>query len=101
MDVLLRATYESIEWDDRYDDPQETRGYTNPRNPWYGFKDEVPEGLVGPAFTAWRDKNAETLTLTLWEAAEFVANFPGGVWDYTEGESELQADGTWLSVTLH
>lgn len=104
--IVLRATFEHVWWEDGAEDPCEERGYTDPRNPWGGIDAIVPDGLCGAPFAAWRDKNAETVTFQPDEFAEcvdFVADFPGGVWNAeTECEAEQNVrDGTWRRVWLH
>lgn len=145
MRIVLRATYEELTWpepgDADYDEgdnyPRTEGGYTDPHNPWGGFKTAVPEGLCGPPFTAWRDENAKTVvfddddpgtlddgdwffavdrdarTMDLddgrWQtfsalehAAQFIVDFPGGVWDFSEGEGSTNyRTGVETSVTLH
>ncbi len=106
MHTTLHATYKDVWWEDDdgnpIEEPFEEGGYTDPHNPWGGFTVEVPPGLCGEPFVAWRDENAAAATVHLWEAAEMVLDFPGRTWDYDDaGDSELQLNGHWRQVTLH
>ncbi len=96
--VLLRATYRQVG-----PDGEEAGGFTDPRNPWGGADDAVPEMLCGERFVAWRDANTTWIELGIEEAARFVAEFPGGVWDATEAEFSTvdYARGTRRAVLLH
>lgn len=105
---VLTATYETLLWTDPEEEEGYERigGYTDPRNPWGGFKTEIPEELYGEAFAQWRDTEIiPYLSVsfdTVWEAAEFANDFPGGVWNYSESESEQDyRTGEYKSVTLH
>lgn len=103
--VTIRATYREV-WYDPEDEagefPNDIGGFTNPENPWGGFWNEVPEELYGEEFVTWRDANVDTLHLPLWQAAEMVVWFPGGVWDYRDDEMEQNSrTGHYESVTLH
>jgi hypothetical protein len=103
--VTMRATFSETLWesDEPDTDPTITDGFIDPRTPWGGFDVEVPDGLCGEAFTAWEVDNVDTITFdNLWDAAEFVVSFPGGVWDFSEGEGEQDArTGAYREVTLH
>jgi hypothetical protein len=102
--IVMRATYEILHWDDEPDtEPEREGGYTDPNNPWGGFRSEVPDDLTGEAFTAWCAENIETVQFdSLWDAAEFVVDFPGAVWDYCEGDySTNYRTGDEMGVTLH
>lgn len=97
----MRASYEEVEWPDEVDDPEIRHGWTDPHNPYGGLKTETTD-LWGDAAGAAMDE-AETVEFDdVWEAAEFIVDFPGGVWDYSEGESDFDY-GTGIStgVTLH
>jgi hypothetical protein len=101
--IKVTAVYETYFWENPEDEwPIETSGYTDPMNPWGGFKTETPPGLVGAEFSRWRDENVTTVEFdTGWEAAEFILDFSGGVWDYSESESEEDyRTGVWTQVTL-
>jgi hypothetical protein len=105
LPIYLRATFTEWLWesDEPDTDPTVTDGYCDPSNPWGGFDVEVPEGLCGPAFTAWQIENvdhAECATLS--EAVHFVVDFPGGVWNYQESDPEQDyRTGAYREVTLH
>lgn len=102
--IVMRATYEILRFDDEPDtEPEREGGYTDPSNPWGGFRSEMPNELWGEALDAWCAENIETVQFdSLWDAAEFVVEFPGGVWDYCEGEYDVNyRTGDHMSVTLH
>lgn len=101
--IRMRATYMIHTWPDEPDTyPDEESGYTDPRNPWGGFRDAVPDDLIGEAFARWRDENAAVIEFdSVEEAAQFVADFPGGVWDWEETEWDRLDDGRDMEVTLH
>lgn len=104
MKVTMRATYERLWWesDEPDTEPDTERGYTDPCNPWGGLRAEVDPALCGEEFGEWRDANADLIEFdNMWDAAEFVVDFPGGVWDYREGEYSSGTDGVEMSVTLH
>jgi hypothetical protein len=50
-----------------------------------------------------RNREHYTETVSLWDAAQIVRDFPGAVWDYTEGEWSTvdYRTGRQRSVTLH
>lgn len=95
--VRLRATFEAYLFEDDeqgnpIEEPRERRGWVNPTNPWGSFEQDTDDTSADP----------DTITLTLWEAAQFVKDFSGAVWNYSEGESEQNVrTGEWKSVTLH
>lgn len=104
--ITVTATYDTVEWKDEEDgcpseEPIETGGFTDPENPWGGWKTELPQGTNPPP--EWYDSNVKRVTFdTAWEAAEFILDFPGGVLDYSEGEGEQDLrTGVWTRVTLH
>lgn len=103
LTIKMTATYDTAQWEDDSDEPITTGGYTNPSNPWGGWKNEMPDGIHGEAAKAWMAENVETITFNNFvEAAKFVADFPGGVWDYSECEAEQDLPtGVWTRVTLH
>lgn len=128
----MRATYQELEFpeegDADYDEgdnyPRITGGYTDPHNPWGGPDSEIPEGLCGEPFAAWREENTTSFVVddadpetldgdfddngewfyfpAMATAARFIVDFPGGVWDFCEGESSMDfRTGIDRSVTLH
>lgn len=104
MNVTMTATYSRMwyESDEPDTDPTMEHGWTDPRNPWGGFRTEVPEH-ESPT-PEWYEENVEKITFdNLWEAAEFVVDFPGGVWDFREGEYDTvdYRKGIEMEVTLH
>lgn len=103
MNVGLTATYDQVWWDnDEQEDPNEEGGFTDPLNPWGGFKHELPCHLSGDAFKAWVADHVKVVECNPWEAAQTVVDFPGGVWDRNECDSEQDVrTGRWTSVTLH
>lgn len=104
MKIRMCSTYEVLRFDDEPDSYPETEGgYTDPNNPWGRLRYEIPEDVVGEAAKQWMEENVQYVEFdSLWEAAEFVVDFPGGVWDYREGEySTNYRTGDEMSVTLH
>ena|ERR1035437_4737299 len=101
----LYATFETILWSDDPEDEDysETRGYVEPSNPWGSIEWTDGAELCGPAFTAWKDEFAPYEGFaTIDEVIEFAAQFPGGIWDISESESEQNyRTGEWKSVMLH
>lgn len=61
------------------------------------------EALRSALWEQWTAENVETVVCdNLWEAAEFVVDFPGGVWDFREGEYSTEyRTGIDKEVTLH
>lgn len=91
MKVTVVATYDTVEWvedqDGPCEDPLEDGGFCDPCNPWGGMQTEDPQ---------------EVTFDSLGEAAQFAIDFPGGIWDWSESESEQDyRTGVWKSVTLH
>lgn len=84
------------------EDPAQWGGWCDPCNPWgtlygddeYRADDETDSyGRNGPPVE---------ITLPVGEAARFLADFPGGVWDLCEGESSANlSTGVDVSVTAH
>jgi hypothetical protein len=104
--IRMRATFGTTVWESPEPDTEPTvgHGFTDPNNPWGGLRAEMPEGICGDLAAKWIDQNAETVEFTsLEEAAEFVADFPGGVWDYSDSEHQVidYATGEDMEVTLH
>jgi hypothetical protein len=60
-------------------------------------------GLYGPAFTEWKNEFAPYVEFdSIGEVIEFARDFPGGIWDISESESEQDyRTGEWKAVTLH
>jgi len=74
------------------EDPDERGGWVDPSNPWGSFEQDRDDDSCEPA----------AIYLPLVEAAEFLLEFPGAVWDYSEGEAEQNVrTGEWKSVTAH
>lgn len=100
--VTLRATYDDTDPNDTDGGDFADHGYTDPRNPWGGFTVSVVDAPSGPPFVAWREANAESVTLPLVPAAVFVADFPGAVWDWEpDCDAEMTREGFYRRVTLH
>ncbi len=98
--VTLTATFTTYKWSDVEDEfPAMNHGYCDPQNPWGTLPYYVDET------TEWPEGRQEpiTVTLPLWEAAEFIRDFPGGVWDFREGETSTlnYKEGIDADVTLH
>lgn len=108
MQVTMRATYTDMWWESDEPDTPESRedGFTDPHNPWGGWKvrtDDEGE-RINAGDPEWPDAYIEIATFdTLWEAAEFVVDFQGGVWDFREGEYDTvdYRTGRQREVTLH
>ena len=101
MNVILRATYEGVlfpEEDDKciYSDPFIWRGWCDPENPW-GTLDDEPRDQYSV------DDEPIELILPPYQAAEFIRDFPGAVWDlHTDCDpSQNYRTGVWTTVTLH
>jgi hypothetical protein len=106
MSIKVTATYDTVEWDGEDEDPIEHGGYTDPSNPWGGFRQEMPntpEEAGYDSWAAWSAENVDTVEFeTVEEAAQFVVDFPGGVWDLRECNPETDhRTGVTMSVTLH
>lgn len=90
MKIIMRATYEELEWPEEGDpdyvegdnQPRRTGGYTDPHNPWGGLDSEIPEGLCGEPFSIWREENVEPLV--------FDDDDPS-----TLDDGEFDDDGVW------
>lgn len=106
--VHMRATYEDqwYESDEPDTYPESETGFTDPHNPWGGWKVRTDdEGRrINAGDPRWPDAYIEVAEFdNLWEAAEFVVDFPGGVWNFREGEwsTEDYRTGRQREVTLH
>lgn len=100
--VTLTATFTTYKWpsdEAEAEFPYINHGYCDPQNPWGTLPHYVDES------TDWPEGRQEpiTVTLPLWEAAEFIRDFPGGVWDFREGEPSTidYGEGIDADVTLH
>lgn len=100
LPIKLRATYSCDYWpDDGVDYPVHWHGWCDPHNPW-GSANSWPRTYDDPEFVEG-DEPIEVV-LPLAEAVEFIAEFPGGVWDLCEGEhSQDYRTGVYTEVTLH
>ena len=79
---------------DTVPDPAERRGFL-----WAAL---VPTSVLDNPWGAFESDVPFDVTVTALEAAEAVLNFPGGVWNYSEGEAEQDIrTGHCRSVTLH
>lgn len=79
-------------------DPADWGGYCDPSNPWSTLDDEYRSGR------SYNDPDDDPIPVVLpvYAAAEFLAQFPGGVWDATESEAEMgMTTGVWRRVTAH
>lgn len=104
----ITATFEIVYPSDPDVYPDTEGGYTDPSNPWGGFRQVMPNtpGEAGYVdWAAWSAENVETLTLTLWDAALFVLDFPGAVWDhptFTDCDPSIDyGTGESMTVTAH
>ncbi len=96
--VTMRATFDIVTPESAEVGDYARSGWVHPSNPWGSF----PWGSFGQD-SADDSCAPETVTFdNLYDAALFVRDFPGAVWDYSEGEaSQHYATGEWKSVTLH
>lgn len=104
MKITARATYETITPGEG-EDYEIEGGFTDPRNPWGGFRIELPADVYGERAKEWMKDNVEVVEFaTIREAAEFVLEFPGAVWDYGDLECDASVDyqtGAETTVMLH
>lgn len=108
MNITMRATYTDSWYESDEPDtyPTTEGGFTSPTNPWGGWKVSTEEDArkLNAGDPNWPDAYIEVETFdNLWDAAEFVVEFPGGVWDFREGEwsTEDYRTGREREVTLH
>lgn len=93
MPYTFRATFDEYSPPVNYcgddDEYLEEHGWCDPHNPWGGWNNE--------------DEPIPVTFDTLSEAVNFAVEFPGGIWDYRESESETvnYYSGVYRSVTLH
>jgi hypothetical protein len=101
MMITMSATYDTTLWEGEDEEPIEGGGFTDPTNPWGGFRVELP--AHENRTPQWYTENVTTVSFDdIAEAAQFVVDFPGAVWDYCEGEAEQDyRTGEYTSVTLH
>lgn len=94
--VTFTATYECVYWPDPEDDtPMTWGGWCDPHNPWGTADDDIPGAVEF-------DDEPITVELPIWQAAEFIVDFPGGVWDMRDCDpSENYRTGVSTQVTLH
>ena len=77
-------------------------GWCDPSNPWGTLwgDDEYRADDDGDAYG--RNGPPVELTLPVGEAARFLADFPGGIWDLCEGVSQVNYQtGVFVTVTAH
>lgn len=99
--ITMTATYDVDWFEDDEEDPYNEGGFTDPDNPWGGFRSEL-KAWENPG-PEWCADNVKRVTFdSLVDAAEYVVDFPGGVWDWSECEAEQDVrTGRWTRVTLH
>lgn len=74
------------------DYPDERGGWVDPHNPWGSLEQDRHDDSCEPV----------AVYLPFAEAVEFLSEFPGGIWGYSESESEQSfRTGEWKSVTAH
>jgi hypothetical protein len=100
--VTLTATFTTYKWpsdEAEAEFPFLNHGYCDPQNPWGTVPRTVDEETDWPE--GWQEPRP--VTLPVWQAAEFIRDFPGGVWDFREGEPSTicYAEGIDADVTLH
>jgi hypothetical protein len=100
--VTFTATYDCVYWsapDGELEcEPTTWGGWCDPCNPWGTVDDDIPE--------SWDTSQTEEPighVLPIWQAAEFIADFPGAVWDWQDDchPSENYRTGVSTRVTLH
>jgi hypothetical protein len=103
--ITMHASYEAVRWEGEDEEPIVAYGLTDPSNPWGGFSAEQPEGLHGPDAARWHADHVMTETFdNLIDAAQFVVDFPGAVWDMPNSYCEPNIDygsGEETTVMLH
>jgi hypothetical protein len=87
--VTITATFDDVWWDDDVPDaePNEVGGWADPNRP-HEVQD-MPASICGDAVAPWKAANVPaewTLRLPVDEAVEFLADFEGGIWDFSESE---------------
>lgn len=89
MPYTVRATYTDLTPQGEDEDYLEESGWVDPTNPYGGFTSE--------------DEPMNHILDTLAELVHFIVDFPGGVWDFSEGEyhTEDYRTGRERQVTLH
>lgn len=98
-EVEMRATYHCVCWPYPQDDtPLEWGGWCDPEHPWGTADDDIPASLD----TSLTEEPI-VLTLPIYQAGEFIATFPGAVWDLQQDcdPSENYRTGVSTQVTLH
>lgn len=97
--VTLRATYTCWWWpsDEPDTDHWTWGGWCDPQNPWGTADDEPRE-----QYHVEGDEPID-LFLPVYQAAEFIRDFTGGVWDLqTESDPDQNfRNGAYTNVTLH
>ena len=100
--VKLRATYDCVSWGQDVDgcpdtDPTTWGGFCDPRNPWGTADDDLPDSLP------YDGGEPIEIELPIYEAAQFIFDFPGAIWDL-----EIECDpshnyrtGVASTVVLH
>lgn len=74
------------------EDYTERGGWVDPANPWGSFEQDSNDDSCEP----------EAVLLPFGEAVEFLAEFPGGIWNYSESDSEQNLrTGEYKRVTAH
>lgn len=82
----------AFDYPDPATDPTERGGWVHPANPWGSFEQDRSDDSCEP----------DAVFLPFAEAVEFLSEFPGGIWGYSESESEQSMrTGEWKSVTAH
>lgn len=100
-EVTFRATYDCYYWPSVVsDDPYHWHGWCDPHNPWGTANDDIP---ANPSIWGTSDGSEPIeVTMPIWEAAQFITDFPGSVWDMTDcGSEQNYRTGVYTSVTLH
>lgn len=100
--VTIRATYDCVYFPDGEEDAATWGGWCDPSNPWGTLWGDDEYRADDDSDAYGRNGPPVELTLPVGEAARFLADFPGGVWDLCEGSSSVNyRTGVDVSVTAH
>lgn len=84
------------------DDPPRWGGWCDPSDPWGTLWGDDGCRADDGADAYGRNGPPVEIVLPVFEAARFLVDFPGGVWDLCEGESSVNyRTGVDVSVTAH
>lgn len=93
--IMMRVTFQEVEWEPGLEDPIIRGGWCNPLNltDFLKIYDDIEHD---------EDDIPEIEFASVWDAAMFVSRFHGDVWDYRDGgEGDVDARGVHNTYTLH